>query len=327
MKISAVIPVWNGRESLAKLLETLAVQTIPCFETIVVDNGSGDGSDALAESFGARVIRFAENRGFAAAVNRGVAASAGDAVAILNSDVELRGSWLEILSGVLSNYPDAWFAVGKILSAQDASRIDGTWDLISRAGMPWRAGFGAPADHPAFNHPRAIALAPFTAVLIRRELWERIGPLDERFESYLEDVDHGIRCALAGFAGRYESGAVCLHQGSATLGRWNGESVRRMSRNQVFLVRKHMWPVPLWQMIVGQGLWSLVALRNGVLVPWIRGKFEGLLRKGSFAKTENLNRAFFAEQESELLFLQAGLGWDRYWHTYARITGWQSEAK
>ncbi len=327
MRISAVIPVWNGRNSLAKLLETLAAQTLPCFEVIVVDNGSEDGVGDLAESKGARVLRFPENRGFAAAVNRGIAASGGDAVAILNSDVELRDSWIQILSNILSDQSDVWFAVGKTLSSRDLSRIDGSWDLISRAGLPWRAGFGFSADCSAFNRSRPIAIAPFTAILLRRELWTRIGPLDERFESYLEDVDYGIRCATGGFAGHYEPGAVCIHQGSATLGRWNSQSVRRMARNQVFLVRKHVNPIPWWHLIVGQGLWAFVALRNGVFGPWIRGKSDGLLRKNSLEKSRHLSRVFFAEQENELLSLQAELGWDRYWRWYALLTGWKAVAK
>ena len=71
MNISVVVPVWNGREHLARLLETLTGQTLRADEVVVVDNGSADGAGDLAAAWGAKVVRFAENRGFAVAVNRG----------------------------------------------------------------------------------------------------------------------------------------------------------------------------------------------------------------------------------------------------------------
>src|SRR5260370_38190158 len=65
------------------------------FETIVVDNGSSDGSADMAEKeFGARVIRNRENRGFCAANNQGIAAARGEFVALLNNDAEAEPEWL-----------------------------------------------------------------------------------------------------------------------------------------------------------------------------------------------------------------------------------------
>ena len=57
-----------------------------------------------------------------------------------------------------------------------------------------------------------------TAALFHRSLFDRVGFLDERFESYLEDVDFGIRCSLQGLSGIYVPEAVCWHGGSATRG-------------------------------------------------------------------------------------------------------------
>ena len=68
---------------------------------MIVDNGSTDDSLVVCEEFGAEVIRFQANRGFAAAVNAGVAAADADTVAILNNDVELDPDWLERLSARL----------------------------------------------------------------------------------------------------------------------------------------------------------------------------------------------------------------------------------
>ncbi|MEO8370268.1 MAG: glycosyltransferase, partial [Candidatus Solibacter sp.] len=72
MKISAIVPVWNGRELLARLVTTLEAQTLPVAELLIVDNGSSDGAPEMARARGARVIAMGRNAGFAAAVNRGI---------------------------------------------------------------------------------------------------------------------------------------------------------------------------------------------------------------------------------------------------------------
>ena len=66
------MPVWNGRELLARLLATLEAQTRPAAELLIVDNGSTDGAPDMARARGARVIAMGRNAGFAAAVNRGI---------------------------------------------------------------------------------------------------------------------------------------------------------------------------------------------------------------------------------------------------------------
>ena len=150
--------------------------------------------------------------------------------------------------------------------------------------------------------------------------------LDERFESYLEDVDFGLRCALAGCAGRYTPDAVAWHQGSATLGRWHRETVRRLARNQVFLVAKHyssrlLWRYA-WSIAVAQGLWGLVALRHGAGWAWLRGKIEGLRRFGEFRGAgghQDASEALSAS-EREIHRWQRHSGSDLYWTLYFLLT-------
>ena len=99
--VSVVVVNWNRRNLLRGCLSSLARQTHPVFETIVVDNGSEDGSAEMAEGeFGARVIRNAANLGFCAANNQGIAAARGDLVALLNNDAEAGPGWLEALARV-----------------------------------------------------------------------------------------------------------------------------------------------------------------------------------------------------------------------------------
>ena len=98
MNISAIVPVWNGRDLLARLLATLDLQSRPAAELLIVDNGSTDGAAELARARGARVIAMGRNAGFAAAVNRGIREAGHPLVAILNSDVELAPDYLVALA-------------------------------------------------------------------------------------------------------------------------------------------------------------------------------------------------------------------------------------
>jgi len=194
MKVAAVVPHWNRRDLLQTLLANLHQQTRKFDQIIVADNGSTDDSAEVAERAGATVIRIGRNLGFAAAVNRGIASARADWIAILNNDVTLAPDWLATLL-TAGEQEEAWFATGKTLMAADPTRMDGAFDAISRGGCAWRCGSGRP-DGPVWNQLRRIRMAPMTAALFRRSLFKEIGGLDERFESYLEDVDFGIRCAI-----------------------------------------------------------------------------------------------------------------------------------
>ena len=95
-RVAVVIPNWNGRRWLPDCLESIAAQTVAPAETIVVDNGSTDGSlELLSESPGVRVVSLGRNTGFAFAANRGVEAAGTDLVALVNTDVVLAPDWIE----------------------------------------------------------------------------------------------------------------------------------------------------------------------------------------------------------------------------------------
>lgn len=319
MSITAIVPVWNGRELLERLLATVAAQTLPASELLVIDNGSTDGAADAARAHGARVIPMGRNAGFAAAVNRGIGEASSEWVAVLNSDIELASDYFARLRAA-----DSWFATGKILSAADPNRIDGTYDLVSRGGAAWRAGSGQP-DRAAFAQGREIASAPWTAALFRASLFSKVGVLEEKFESYLEDIDFGLRCAALGFTGRYVPEAVAHHRGSAAYGRWHSETVRLISRNQIFLLARHRVFRAIWPVLVAQSLWGGVALRHGAGAAWLRGKWQGIRgwqehrSKAHPAKRELL--AQLTQNEREIYRLQYAGVPDSYWRLYFLLTG------
>ena len=325
-EVTIVIPVWNGRELVLALLMKLRAQTYPITQILAVDSGSEDGAAEAAEQHGARVLRLGSNRGFSHAVNRGVEACQTELVALVNSDVEPEPDWLARLVTALDS-PEVWFATGKTLSASQQNRIDGTYDLLSRAGCAWRVGNGR-RDGPLFSQPRLIAMAPATAAVFRTELFRRVGPLDTAFESYLEDVDFGLRCALEGLRGAYVPEAVAYHWGSASLGKWSPDMVRLISRNQVYLVSKHY---PLrefwWPILVGQLLWGLVAMRHGAGWAFVRGKLAAATH--AYPSRSGLNSRLakiLQDGELQIRDTQRRTGFDFYWRVYFLLTcaRWES---
>jgi len=327
--VTVVIPNWNRRDLVERLIRQLRVQSHPVAEIVVVDNGSHDGSVEMARQSGARVLEMGRNAGFSAAVNRGIAETATELVAVVNNDVEPTAAWLGRLVEAVQE-PQVWFAAGKLLSAAQPGLLDGAYDALSRGACAWRAGSGRP-DGALWDRPAPIRFAPFTAALFRTSLFAKIGLLDERFESYLEDVDFCLRAARQGCFGMYVPAAVAVHQGSATLGRWHPEVVERIARNQVLLVAKHYPARDLlryaWPILVAQALWGGVALRHGRLLSFLRGKIEGLAMFRSFRpeaapaspETESLPE-ILEQSEAEILRLQRSTGFDLYWRLYFALT-------
>ena len=319
-RVAAVIPTWNRRDLVAALLQNLAAQARPFEEIIVVDNGSEDDSAELASRAGARVLKMGRNLGFAAAVNRGIEAANAEWVAILNNDVTLEPDWLTKLLEAAAQ-EDIWFATGKILQAANHQLVDGTFDEISRGACASRCGSGK-HDGPTWNQTRGIRVAPMTAAIFRRQLFRDLGGLDETFGSYMEDVDFGLRCALAGRGGLFVPSAVAYHCGSATLGEWNNDTVWRIARNQVLLSAKHFRGQPWWPIVAGQLLWGMVALRHGRGSAFLRGKIAGMreARRMTRPSTNEYTRKVLAEvlesSEANILALARETGFDSYWRAY-----------
>ena len=321
--VAVVIPNWNGAARLAKLLDALERQSHPIERVLVVDNGSSDDSVAVAKGARAEVIELGANTGFSHAVNRGIEALETRWIAVLNNDVLPEPGWLAgLVRGAEAG--EAWFAAGKLLNDSARQRLDGAFDAVCRGACAWRCGHGRP-DSALWNQSRRIFFAPFTAAIFRAELFQRVGLLDEGFESYLEDIDFGIRCAAAGLAGLYVPEAVAYHTGSATLGLWHPATVRRIARNQLLLVAKH-YPRPWilrygWPVFIAQTLWGFVALRHGTGLAYLKGKLDGLraFRQARGSSARNL-AAIVERSENEIRELQRLTGFDLYWRLYFALT-------
>jgi glycosyltransferase involved in cell wall biosynthesis len=118
--VSVVIPAYNAERTIGKVIEALRAQEKPPAEIIVVDDGSADGTGALAERLGARVVRTAGDGYAGGARNRGWDAATGDVVVFLDSDSIPEPSWGAALTRVLGEYPGAIVGCARTFAARTA---------------------------------------------------------------------------------------------------------------------------------------------------------------------------------------------------------------
>jgi GT2 family glycosyltransferase len=243
-RVRVVIPSWNGRDLLAGVLPTLAQQSYRDFRTLVVDNGSEDGTVQwlAAEWPEVEVLALERNVGFAPAVNLGVQGGDEEFVALVNNDMELDPGWLGALVASLDADPGLGAACPKQRSGHDRALLDGAGDEIAWTGGVRRRGLGEP-DEGQYNHGEDVFSACAGAALYRRAALRVVGPFDASFFAYLEDVDWGMRAQLSGWRARYVPAALVYHLGGATSGRTPARERYLVARNHVAFVLK-TFPAP-----------------------------------------------------------------------------------
>jgi GT2 family glycosyltransferase len=274
-RVCVVIPTWNGRELLDAALASVARQTVAA-DVVVVDNGSTDGTTAhLGEVWpGVSVVALEGNRGFAAAVNAGVAATSCEYVALLNNDMELDPEWLSSLVAALDADPGAGSAASKLRMLREPGVLDGAGDLVTWYGATWRRGHGE-SDRGQYDAPGVVASPCAGAALYRRQALEAVGGFDERFFAYLEDADWGLRAQLAGWRCLWVPSAVAYHLGGATSRRMGDLETELIARNTLALVLKS-WPAErlvVWSPVIAayQAYVLARAIRAGTWNAVLRG--------------------------------------------------------
>jgi GT2 family glycosyltransferase len=219
LSVSVIVPTAGGKEILAISLDALREQRFADFETIVVDNGSSDGTRLLVRARfpEARLVELPVNVGFGAAANAGAAIARGDYLAFLNNDAEPAAGWLEELVACARRHPRAASVASKILRRSDRSLLDGAGDCLTFSLKAYRRGLGE-RDERQYETEEEVFSASGTACLWRADAFHALGGFDEAFFAYYEDVDLGFRARIAGYECWYAPRAVALHEGAATTG-------------------------------------------------------------------------------------------------------------
>ncbi len=246
-RIAVIVLNWNGAADTIACLASLAKVRRPAFRTLVVDNGSSDGTaDLVRRAFpDVELLELPENLGFAGGCNAGFASLGGrgfDTVVFLNNDTIVDEGFLEPLVSALQQ-PWTGISVPKILYMDDPGRI---W----YAGGVVRPSTGTIAhrgirmlDGPGFSVPGPTWYATGCCLCIRSADFEKLGGFDEGFRMYGEDVDLSLKMRSTDRIIRYEPASRIWHRVSASAGGEMsfGKQLRK-SRAAVRLLSRHrMW--------------------------------------------------------------------------------------
>jgi GT2 family glycosyltransferase len=270
--VAVVIPNYNGARWLPGVLESVAAQTVAPAEVIVVDDGSTDGSlELLAERYpDVRVLALGANGGFARTANAGIAGVAADAVALVNTDVVLAPDWIERAAAALAGAPRAAAVATKLVDLEDPTLLYDAGDVLRRDGACEQRG-RFERDTGRYDVPGEVFSACAGAALYRRSAVLDVGGFDERFGTYLEDVDLGLRLRLAGWRCRWEPRAVARHAGGGSSAALPNGASAWVERNTVLLVARTFPPRWLHLVAYRQVAWAWHAARGGGLRAHVAG--------------------------------------------------------
>jgi glycosyltransferase involved in cell wall biosynthesis len=182
-RVSVVVPTYNRAWCLAEALDSVLAQDVAGVELIVVDDGSTDDTPQLLAGYGERIrVLRQENRGVSAARNAGIAAARGGLVAFLDSDDLWLPGKLRAQVDFFAAHPEALVCQTEELWVKDGRRVNPGRRHRKRGGM-------------IFEPSLELCLVSPSAVMMRRELFERVGHFDEALPA-CEDYDLWLRVSL-----------------------------------------------------------------------------------------------------------------------------------
>ncbi|HEY0310944.1 MAG TPA: glycosyltransferase family 2 protein [Allosphingosinicella sp.] len=213
MRLSVIVPVYNGLSFLPAFFDSLAAAALPETQLILVDDGS---SERVSEVFPSgspyrEVVRIRNpmNLGYSAAVNRGFEAADGDIVIQLNTDLILHSDCLEKLVAWIDGTPNVGIVGSKLIFP--------TTGRVQHIGMAFGAlswchvYFDMAADHPLCRRTRKMQIVTGATVAMSRPVLQAVGPLDERYYNCNEDIDHCLEAVKLGYDNYTVADSVAYH--------------------------------------------------------------------------------------------------------------------
>jgi GT2 family glycosyltransferase len=281
VKVSIVIPHFNGLEILKECLASLEKSIIVPDEIIVVDNGSTDDSIDWLKSKKNDIILIQndQNLGFSKAVNQGICRATSEYTVLLNNDVVVEKNWLGNLIKIMDKKSNLFSCSSKMLRYHDPHIIDDVGDNYTVLGWAYKRGDGLAAT--TFTESGSVFSACAGAAIYRMCIFNEIGYFDESFFAYLEDIDIGFRALNAGYINYYCADAIVYHIGSATTGsKYNNFKVFLSSRNSVWLIKNNMPPLMILLnmpfLFIGYLTKILFFMYKGYGISYLKGIFVAI---------------------------------------------------
>ncbi len=216
--LSIIVVSYNTKQLLHNCLKSIEKnrKELKSVEVIVVDNGSTDGSKEYLKTTtkDLKVIFNDRNLGFAEANNQGIKIAKGKYVLLLNSDTVVKAGALKQLVEFAEEKPDAGVIGSQLLNPDDSVQPScyHSPSIFGAVKEFWLGQKGAFTKYaPGTKEPVAVDAVVGAAFLIRKEVIDKIGLLDEQYFMYFEDLDYCRRAWRAGYKVYYLPGAEIIH--------------------------------------------------------------------------------------------------------------------
>lgn len=247
--IAVIILNWNGEALLREFLpKVIATTDCALADVIVADNGSPDGSVSLLEQEFPQVklLRFAENYGFAEGYNRAIERTQYKYTILLNSDVATSDNWIAPLYEYMEAHPEVGACQPKLLSYREPEMFEyagASGGFIDKNGYPYCRGrlfATVEKDNHQYDDVTSVFWATGAALMVRSEIYLSVGGLDKYFFAHMEEIDLCWRILLAGYDIKVIPQSVAYHLGGGSLPASNPRKTYLNFRNNLLLLHKNL---------------------------------------------------------------------------------------
>lgn len=247
--VAVIILNWNGEKLLREFLPSVIKTTdSDIADVIVVDNGSTDNSVAVVERefAGVKLVKYAENYGFAEGYNRAIAETNYRYTVLLNSDVETTAGWVNALYDYMEANPEVGACQPKIRSYVNREEFEyagASGGFLDRNGYPYCRGrifATVEKDNGQYDTVIPIFWATGAALMVRSQLYLDAGGLDKDFFAHMEEIDLCWRILLRGLKIMVVPQSTVFHLGGGSLPASNPRKTYLNFRNNLLLLHKNL---------------------------------------------------------------------------------------
>ncbi|MEE1366718.1 MAG: glycosyltransferase family 2 protein [Muribaculaceae bacterium] len=249
-ELAVIILNWNGRKLLEQFLPVASRYSITeDADLIVADNGSTDDSVEWVKAHHpeVKVLSFSENYGFAEGYNKAIAQTQYKYTILLNSDVEVTEGWTRPLLDFMRRNGDVGALQPKIRSWKERTKFEyagAAGGYLDKMGYPYCRGrlFNSIEEDRGQYDGKVVDIcwASGAALMVRTDIYQKVGGLDARFFAHMEEIDLCCRIHAAGYRVVVVPDAMVFHVGGASLSQGNPKKTYLNFRNNLLLLHKNM---------------------------------------------------------------------------------------